>query len=149
MPTLRMVIFLLATVALQQSWVFADSLSKHPFCILTENGWTLGISHDGSAVLFRTGNPRHRLSTAAGVFDYSKITDANAIASRRYLAASTRLKYFYGQFDKPKVYPLPESASVYRLLDHAQTIFRKGKDQRLLDLIRKYPLGLDEANTRE
>lgn len=149
MPTLRAIVFLFATVAFQGAPVFADSQSKHPFCIITDNGWTLGISPDGSAMLFRTGNPSLRVSATAGEFDYGKITDAASVARRRFPTAPTRLNYFYGQFDKPKVYPLPESATVYGLLNHAQTIFRDCGNRRLSNLLLKYPIVLNDATKKQ
>ena len=143
MPSLRTIIFILAIVAFQGSSVFADSLSKQPFCIYTDNGWTLGISYDGSATLFRTGKPRLRVSAAAGAFNYGKITDATAIASRRYPTSPTRLKYFYGQFDKPEVHPLPESTIVCGLLNRAQEIFEDCQNQKIIDLLRKHPIRIE------
>ena len=143
MNPLRTLFLAMALTVFHGLSAFADTQSKRPLCIVTENGWTLGIWQNGSSVLLRTGKPSIRVCAIPGAFDYYKLVDATDIACRKCPLPPTRLKYFYGYFDKPEVHPLPESPVFYRLLSHAQTIFDGCKNQSLLNLLRKYPLQIE------
>jgi len=130
---------LLVIVTCGLAWPTSWAETPQPdLSIVTDNGWTLIIKADGSALLARTRSPQLQANAPAATFAYVEIV--KALEKGTALTDPPLPGGGYSFATQTSLAPLPRIPEVTALLTQAQSVFRTSVQPLLRQLLSQYPL---------